>query len=186
MGSEMCIRDSFLTDDIRVISENKTLCRFPFASDHHPVVTTVVIRPPSLSRSPPRSEATKVTDIGKKWIPIHKRDEAASALARKLETLQWDEIQPSKVQESYNFLENSLKEILKIFGINKGEIRTDDKLSLKTKQLILVRTNLRSKVSLNLKEQIELVELRKTIKKKIGEDIRAFDESVARELIEST
>ncbi len=56
-------------------------------------------------------------------------------------------------------------------GIDKRQIKTDDKLSVQTRNLILKRMGIRKKITLSIKEQIELTELRKLIKKKIREDV---------------
>jgi len=96
------------------------------------------------------------------------------------------QIEPVEIQAAYDPLEREILENLKNFGINKNDIKTDDKLSLGIKTLIEKRTQIKSKVTLNVSEQLELVELKKLIKKKIQEDLKSYNEQVAREIIEST
>jgi len=88
--------------------------------------------------------------------------------------------------KAYEKFVKIIEDTLIQFGINKKHIKTDDKLSLETKSLIDRRQLLRSKIGLSISEQIELVELKKLIKKRIREDIRRFEETIISDIIEDT
>lgn len=120
------------------------------------------------------------------WIPVNKRELAEEALDRELSKFKCDNLNPENIQESYNFFEQALNTIAAKFGINKNMVKTEDKLSRETKNLINKRSKIRSRTYLNIKEQIELTELRKVIKKKIWEDIKKFENKLTQEIIEST
>lgn len=176
--------DHLLTNHISLVSDNRTLSDFLFSSDHQPVASALIFRE---KRYPsPQKKVLNKNNLTNLWIPIHKREGAITLLAEMLKDIQWDQIQPDAIQVTYDFLESSIKEVLRQFGVYKKNLKTDDKLSIETKDLIQKRAPLESKVTLNVKEQIELIQLKKTIKKKVREDQRNFNELTAREIIEST
>ncbi len=76
-------------------------------------------------------------------------------------TQTWREIKLSRLeknnlanfQENCDYLEKILNVIIVEFGINKKQIKTDDKLSPHTKNLIKKRMEIRGKITLSVKEQ---------------------------------
>ncbi len=75
--------------------------------------------------------------------------------------LNCEKIDLTNFQANYNYLEKILNLTIREFGINKKQIKIDDKLSSYTKNLIQKRMEIRKKIGLTAKEQIELRELKK-------------------------
>ena len=81
---------------------------------------------------------------------MHKREEAEEALRQDLGIKSWDEINQENIQSLYDFLEETIKKVMVKYGKNKKQLRTDDKLSTKTTELISKRAEIRKKVNLSL------------------------------------
>ncbi len=108
-------------------------------------------------------------------LPLHKIDHLKLQLQK---TIQGMEPKVGcNIQKYYDKLDVALGKIGGETEAQKHEIKTDDKLTIETKNLIQKRNALRGKPksSLNFREKIELIELRKTVKKMIREDIRKYD-----------
>lgn len=109
-------------------------------------------------------------------IPIYRWREANEALRKKLD-------EPKgrvflNLQEEYNWMEESIREVVKQVGERKSRPTTNDKISEETKNLIIKRTEIRSKPTLDWYDQIKLCELRKLIKKGVRRDIRVYEQEL--------
>ncbi len=80
----------------------------------------------------------------------------------------------------------ALKKVLKQLGTPKNAIKTDDKLSRETKELISRRTAIRQKITLTGDERSELITIKKLTMKKIKEDVYNYEREIANSIIEST
>ena len=176
--------DHLLTNQISVISDNKILEGFLFSSDHRPVVSCFRTQiGGGWPRSPNKAAKTSLANL---WIPMHKRVTACEALSARLGQIQWDQNLQNSIQYNYDLVESSIKEVMEEFVISNKNIKTDDKLSSETKSLISKRALIKGKITLSVREQVEITELNKTIRKMIKEDQRKFNEETAREIIESS
>ena len=175
--------DHLLTNQVSAILDNRILENFLFSSDHRPVMSH--FKAPKAGGRPQVPTTPAKRSIANLWIPMHKRATACEALLDRLGQIQWDQNLQNSIQDSYDLVESSIKDVMEEFGISNKNIRTDDKLSSETKLLISKRALIKGKITLSLKEQIEVTELNKTIRKKIREDQRKFNEETAREIIEA-
>ncbi len=174
-----------LTDKLDMIKDVAVLFTFLFSSDRRPIRCKIRYDRPTL----PNRKITNNVDgknSGSLWIPVHRRPEAEPKLEEKLKLVDWEKTNLANFQENYDYLEKILNVIVREFGINKKQIKTDDKVSPHTKNLIKKRMEIRKNIALSIKEQIELIELRKLIKKKIKEDSTSFEEEIVENIIEST
>ncbi len=177
--------DPVLTDKLDMIKDVGVLSTFLFSSDHRPVRCKIRYDRFTL----PNRKITKNVESknsGSLWIPVHRRPEAEHKLEEKLNLVDWEKTNLANLQENYDYLEKILNVIIREFGTNKKQIKTDDKLSPRTKSLIKKRMEITKKITLSVKEQIELIELRKLIKKKIKENLTRFEEEIAENIGEST
>lgn len=78
-----------------------------------------------------------------------------------------------------------IAEIVKEFGTPKT-LKTNDKLTSKTKNLIKERNALRAKFPKSTKEKIQIVELNKLTRKEIRNTIKNYNNKIATEIIEGT
>ena len=85
--------------------------------------------------------------MGNITIPVHARGKAKESLEKELEKIEWEDSPGELIQERYDKLMKVLESIGKNFGKNKNSFRTDDKLFPGTKDLILKRQELKSKIS---------------------------------------
>ncbi len=76
------------------------------------------------------------------------------------------------LQEFYNEVETEILEIDRKYGDKRVIPRTDDKITKETKLLIEARNRLREKEEKTTKEKIELMVLKKMIKKEIRKDLK--------------
>ncbi len=171
--------DHLLTDNLGMVIDVKPISNFHFSSDHRPIVCKIRLAPRRYQK------LVKANLIGK-MIPVHKRQEAENLLGNCLSQVDWKELKADNLQDRYNFLEGAIKNTIEELGTPKKLIRTDDKLSKETKDLIQKRTLIKKKGTLNKKEQIELIEIKKLIKKKIKNDLYNFDQEMAKSIVEST
>ena len=117
---------------------------------------------------------------------MHRRQAVAEWLRNIASQEDWENISEKNVQQKYDCLLELIGSAKEKFGVHRSNVKTDDKLSCNTKELIRRRTEIRNKIKLSKVDQIELVELRKLIKKKIREDINRFENEVTTEIIESS
>ena len=95
-----------------------------------------------------------------------------------------EKLTPEKSQNCYDIFVEIMEKVQIKFGKKKDEIKTEDKLSNKTKGLILRREELRRKPRKKHREKIELVELYKLTKKEIRNDIKAYNHQKIKDIIE--
>ena len=176
--------DHLITNDIRTITNYKVVPDLAFSSDHRPAISNVSIPiGPQVAPTPLQNAKGNISNL---WIPVHKQEEAKANLKNKLEEVNWGNSLSDNLDSAYEKFLKIIVDTLTLFGIDKKHIKTDDKLCSETKGLIERRKVLRDKVCLSIHDQIELVELKKLIKRKIREDIRNFEEAVMTEIIEET
>ncbi|MBP1527199.1 MAG: hypothetical protein H9Q66_04685 [Spiroplasma ixodetis] len=168
--------DHLLTSDISIVKNINVLSNFKFASDHRIVRGTIKI--PKRIRI---KNFINNNNRGKKRIPPSKHELAKEYLERQLSTLK---IVNQETQETYNKFESILLNTINKFGIKEGEIKTDDKLTRKTKDLIEKREGLRKINRKSRKERIELSELQKLTRREIKKDLRDYEETKIKEIIE--
>ena len=177
--------DHLLINKLNLVEKVKVIPQLPFSSDHRPVTNTIRVQDRG-PRTPSRPKPTQKLGRGNLCIPISLRQEAGDFLEREVDKVNWSTISVNDMQASYDLLIKAIGDTFNLYGKPKHDFTTNDKLSASTKNLIDRRTEIRNRISLSLKEQIELTVLRKTIKKKIREDILNFETEIATEIIEST
>ncbi len=81
-------------------------------------------------------------------------------------------------QDKYNTLDQSIKYTIKKYAKNDQEIKTNDKLSVETRQLIKRRKDIKQKAQKSKADKIEMVEINKLVKKGIRKDLRIYNEEI--------
>ncbi len=94
---------------------------------------------------------------------------ANKTLAKELEIQRFKE--RDKVQDMHTVLEQATQYTVEKVGNRRAIIKTDDKLSEKTKELLGKTNALNSKAQKTVIDRIELRELRKLIRREIHQDI---------------
>ncbi len=125
----------------------------------------------------------KSTLKDKSIIPLHKLEEANKELAN---TIKERVLTKNTVEEMYTRLEESVREINKKWGEKRPVVKTDDKLTKETKQLIKARNELILKKDKNTREKLELILARKKVRSQIREDIKRYEERQIEEILQES
>ena len=118
----------------RIIKNVVFLPGFSFPSDHRMVRSTIKIG----VRARYLNYNKRSKKITKNIIPVHKQSLANEQMTKQLdlEKVNWTK---ENFQNHYNKLEESIINIKEKFGREKEPIKTDDKLTERTKKLIKER-----------------------------------------------
>lgn len=172
--------DHMLINDMTIVKNVEVLSKFEFSSDHRAGRCHLQIPKRIKYRKGRKRVETK-----KVIIPVHKLEEAEKFLEEKLSVLEERE-QEMEVQEIYDIVERSIKETETKYGKEKERESTDDKITKRTKNLIMEREQLRKVKNPTPRQKIELTELQKLVKKEIKKDCREYETKIVKEIIEES
>lgn len=174
--------DHFLINDTRIVENVVSLPAFTFPSDHRIIRTNLKIK----NRICYKNNRKKQWHSNKiSVIPEHKKREANEYCLEQISKIEGN-ITKSNLQTRYNELEQIILLTGQKFGREGDRIKTDDKITENTKNLIKERNQLKNKKQRNSRERIELIELNKTIKRKIREDMKEYEEKRIKEILEES
>jgi hypothetical protein len=178
--------DHLLTNDKTIIYDVDCIATFKFPSDHRPIRSKIKI--PQRIRYTnfiKRSKKEESRSYMRKSIPLDRIEEVKTQVKERMDA-EIKEIDPKRnLQEYYEKMVKVLETVESEYGKPTEEIKTNDKLSQNTKKLIEKREKLKQKSKKSYREKVELVELRKLVKRKIREDIRNYNNEITRDIIES-
>ncbi len=149
--------DRILTNKIKCVKTIEILYNFNYSSDHRLIKGSLEI--------PTEKKLFKNMKVTKLIILIHKTRTAKKMVANALKAKEFDK--KGQVQDMYNMLEESIRYTTDKVGVNRVNIKTDDKLSENKKKLLETRKMLNSKSQKTDLERIELSEIKKLVRKKI-------------------
>lgn len=163
---------------MNIVKDVSTLARFNFSSDHR--ITRAKIEIPKRISVGKFLEKERMV----KEIVVENIGEAKEYIREKIE----NDIQKTEqnMQELYNIMKKRLKEAIEKFGKPRREFTTDNKLTKETKNLIRKREQIKAKRKKSWKDQVDLCELKKTIRREIRRDIRDYEEKLTCEIIEES
>ena len=172
--------DHLLINDTRIVQNVVCLRNFSFPSDHRIVRCTLKfpkrIRYKNYLKNSSQSEIKNI-------VPEHKKREANKYVEE--QTSKFNErTDKLEVEKFYDEIEQVILEARKRYGKKGKTIKTDDKITEKTKSMIKERNRMMYKSHKTIRERIKLTELNKLIKREIKEDIRKFEEKRVKEIIE--
>lgn len=172
--------DHALTNNMAIIKDVSpiSLSGFGFSSDHKIVKCKIKI---GVRRS--YSKYRKSNDKLKRIFPLYEVENANEFITKEWRRKEGGEKRDG--QKMYRDLMDIIKEGSERFGKAKEKESTDDKITVKTKEMMRKREELRGIEIKTPKEKIELSEIQKLIKREIRKDIRNFEKEKTKEIIES-
>ncbi len=169
--------DHCLTNDMSIVKDVTTLSRLTFPSDHRMCRARIEI-----SKRAKAKDGYKKTRKIEKIIPTYNLSTANKELQEYTGKIVKNEAQ--SMQESYDILEWGIRKIIDKFGVNRGKIKTDDKVTRETKELIEKRNILLRKDQRTREEKIELTLLKSQVKQAIRKDLKDYESTAIEEILE--
>ena len=159
--------DHFLINDMRIVQNVTCLPAFKFSSDHRMCRSTLKIE----SRARYNNNRKDKDRTSFLIIPEHKKRIANEDTHRELGILS-EKVSEIDVQETYNAVEKTLLKIEKKYDKENAKVRTDDKLTENTKNIIKERNKLSFIKNKNTSNEVKYCELCKLAKRMIKEDVK--------------
>ncbi len=154
---------------------------------YHLVKTHFSIKPPYVQGTHVNKQKSKSQDGYKqvrkieKIIPTYNLTIANTELQEYTGKIVKNEAQ--SVQESYDILEWGITKIIDKFGENRGKIKTYDKITSETKELIEEKNTLFRKNQRTREEKIELTLLKNQVKQAIWKDLKDYESTAIEEIL---
>ena len=161
-----------LINDMRIGENVECLPSFKFPFDHQIIRSSLKIQRRTRYENYKENLLQKQ---GRIIIPKNNKKEANRYVEKQMER-RGEYEKKDNLQELYNKIEKVIFEM--------KEIKTDDKLTEKTKGTMERRNKLLFKIYKTTRERIEVSELHKVARRGIRKDIKTFDENRIREVIE--
>ncbi len=121
----------------------------------------------------------KKREEGKWIIPVSQTRRAKEELKENLRGVEGE-------QEGYRTIIREVTETLGKYGIRRKEEKTGDKLKHEIIGRINKKNQLRKRKMKKRKDKIELTELQKLVEKKVREDLKEFENSKMKQIIDET
>ena len=176
--------DHCLINDLSIVKDVSIINRFKFASDHKLGRVTLVVKRRSKYRSYMRNKKSR-----RVIFPVHQLNGAKTFLSEVLNAkigLDTGKTSTLSVHEIYELISDACLQTSQNFGAKNKRAKTDDKLTIKIKNLIEEREQLKGERNSNPKQKIELAEICKLVRREIRRHCKSWEESRPREIIEET